>query len=1038
MKEENPMSCSLADVKSVFGKALEFDSSTQRAAYLDQACGSDTRLRGEVDSLLQAHEAAGPFLGDTHEADVKGGFAPATEVSAGTMLGRYKLLEPIGEGGMGAVWMAKQIEPVKRLVAVKLIKPGMDSKSVVARFEAERQALALMDHENIARVLDAGTTESGRLYFAMDLVKGVPITRYCDEHRLTPRQRLELFIPVCRAIQHAHQKGIIHRDIKPSNVLVALYDGKAVPKVIDFGVAKATGQSLTDETLVTGFGNIVGTAEYMSPEQAEFNQLDIDTRSDIYSLGVLLFELLTGSPPFTMKEMERPNALELLRAIREEEPTKPSRKLSTSESLPALAASRGMEPARLARLVRGELDWIVLKALEKRRSRRYESANAFAQDVERYLAGEAVQACPPSARYRFKKFARRHRLPLAAGAVAVLAAAAAIIGLAVSNHLISEEKQQKEAALEEKETALEQRGVALKQEAGALRDAIREKNRADDNLAAARTAVKEFLLKTSNSPLLGAHDFQDLRKELLESALPFYRKFVRQAQRNPRLEAERARAYQDLANLRRQLGDVAGGLKDLAEAEKILQTLSRQFPDQPDHTHELAIALVNRGIFLDDKSHLDDARKAYQQAAAILEPLTAAYPRGEYLATSAQAANNLGTVDQKLGNAEDAEKNFRRGLDIRKKLLDANPNSDQCKRDLAQSLGNLGLLFRKLNRSDEAIQACEDALALLDADKPVESQVWQVSLASLLTRSMVLTNLAECQREKGRLRKAERALKEVLSVREAIVDRYPSVPRFQREQAGTLNNFGNLLVSLDRRERAKNAYEKSAAIYERLAARPSSDPDISIRLAGTYSNLARLVGDTGNLEASLPFSTKAIATLEAAYRKDSRVVKVRESLQIAHWVHATALCGLSRYKPALKNWGRAIELDDGKSQVLLRVKRASTLLNLEDHVRAAADAQVIAQSATAAAEDLYNAACIYAYCAKFAAGDEEAVESYGAQGVAVLRKALGKSYKKLANIKKHPDLNPLRERKDFIKLLQELDEKKPVLQDDPALRGPGL
>src|SRR5947199_1662022 len=285
-----------------------------------------------------------------------------------------------------------------------------------------------MDHAHIARVLEAGTTGAGRPYFVMDLVKVVPITRYCDEHHLTPRQRLELFIPVCQAVQHAHQKGIIHRDVKPSNVLVALYDGKPVPKVIDFGVAKAAGQSLTEKTLVTSFGAIVGTVEYMSPEQAEVNQLDIDTRSDVYSLGVLLYELLTGSPPFSRRELEKTGMLEMLWVIREQEPSKPSTKLSTADGLPTLAANRGTEPAKLTRLVRGELDWIVMKALEKDRSRRYETANGFAMDVQRYLADEAVQACPPSAGYRLRKFARRHKGPVLAASLVLLVLVAGIIG----------------------------------------------------------------------------------------------------------------------------------------------------------------------------------------------------------------------------------------------------------------------------------------------------------------------------------------------------------------------------------------------------------------------------------------------------------------------------------------------------------------------------------------------------------------------------------------------------------------------------------
>jgi serine/threonine protein kinase/Flp pilus assembly protein TadD len=361
---------------------------------------------------LRSHEEAGSLLEQPlFQPGPTVDHSPAAE-QPGAVIGPYKLIEPVGEGGMGTVWMAQQTEPVRRVVAVKLIKPGMDSKQVLARFEAERQALALMDHPNIARVLDAGATAGGRPYFVMDLVKGVPITHYCDEHHLTPRQRLELFLPICQAVQHAHQKGIIHRDIKPSNVLVALYDGKPVPKVIDFGVAKAAGQSLTDKTLVTGFGNIVGTLEYMSPEQAEVNQLDIDTRSDIYSLGVLLYELLAGSPPFTRKDLEKAGMLEMLRVIREQEPSKPSTKLSTAEGLPTLAANRGTEPAKLTKLVRGELDWIVMKALEKDRNRRYETANGFAADVQRYLADEAVQACPPSVGYRLRKFARRNKRAL--------------------------------------------------------------------------------------------------------------------------------------------------------------------------------------------------------------------------------------------------------------------------------------------------------------------------------------------------------------------------------------------------------------------------------------------------------------------------------------------------------------------------------------------------------------------------------------------------------------------------------------------------
>jgi serine/threonine protein kinase/Flp pilus assembly protein TadD len=414
-------------LKAVFDLAAELPDPTARAALLDRECAGDAALRGRVEALLKAHDAAGSFLAhapspavgaetadDGRRNDSPTAAWAGSRPEAGAVVsGRYKLIEAIGEGGMGSVWMAEQTEPVRRKVALKLIKAGMDSKAVLARFEAERQALALMDHPNIAKVFDAGATSDGRPFFVMELVRGVPITKFCDQKRLTPRERLELFVPVCQAIQHAHQKGVIHRDVKPSNVLVALYDDRPVPKVIDFGVAKAAGQPLTDKTLHTGFGAVVGTVEYMSPEQASFNQLDVDTRSDVYSLGVLLYELLAGSPPFSKRELEKAGVLEMLRVIREQEPSRPSTKLSSADGLPTLAANRGTEPARLTRLVRGELDWIVMKSLEKDRNHRYETANAFAADVERHLSGEAVLAVPPSAGYRLRKFARRNKKTLA-------------------------------------------------------------------------------------------------------------------------------------------------------------------------------------------------------------------------------------------------------------------------------------------------------------------------------------------------------------------------------------------------------------------------------------------------------------------------------------------------------------------------------------------------------------------------------------------------------------------------------------------------
>jgi serine/threonine protein kinase/tetratricopeptide (TPR) repeat protein len=476
--------------QDLFVEAVQISDPAARDAYLDRACADDAGLRRRVAGLLGALGRAGGFLeaplAVTADAGAPRDYRPEASVeTAGDVVGPYKLLEQIGEGGFGVVFMAEQTQPVRRRVALKVLKPGMDTRQVVARFEAERQALAIMDHPNIAKVHDAGATETGRPYFVMELVRGVPVTAFCDQNHLSVRDRLLLFMPVCHAIQHAHQKGVIHRDIKPNNVLVTLHDGVPVPKVIDFGIAKATGQPLTERTLFTNFAQMVGTPLYMSPEQAEMSGLDVDTRTDIYALGVLLYELLTGTTPLDKDELRQGGLAEVLRRIREQEPPKPSTRLNSSPGLLATAAAhRKTDSQKLPRAVRGELDWIVMKALDKDRNRRFATANSLARDVHRYLADEVVEARPPSAGYRLKKFVRRNKGHVVAAGLVLTVLIAGIGGTVMG--LVRALKAEAQAKRDRDDA------IAAQEAETAARDREATERRRADEEATVANAISEF------------------------------------------------------------------------------------------------------------------------------------------------------------------------------------------------------------------------------------------------------------------------------------------------------------------------------------------------------------------------------------------------------------------------------------------------------------------------------------------------------------------------------------------------------------------
>ena len=632
----------------IFAEALALPVA-ERISYLERVCGNDPDLRERIGALILAHESAGSFMGAPREIS-RGGkvddpASPGPVDREGTRIGRYKLLQKIGEGGCGVVWMAEQEEPVRRRVALKVIKLGMDTKNVIARFEAERQALALMDHPNIARVLDAGATDAGRPFFVMELVPGVPITKYCDQHNLSTAARLGLFTQVCQAVQHAHQKGVIHRDLKPSNILVTLHDGEPTPKVIDFGIAKATQGRLTDHTLFTAFEQFIGTPAYMSPEQAEMSGIDVDTRSDIYSLGVLLYELLTGRPPFDPKSLFQAGLDEIRRIIREVEPVKPSTRLNTlgDADRDTIARQRGISPAQLSPLIRGDLDWIVMKALEKNRSRRYETANGLALDIQRHLQNEPVSARPPTTAYRVSRFVRRNRFAV----IAISAMALTLVaGTIVSIMQAMRARRAEHVAYLERQKALEERATA------------------EDLLGFMLGDLRTQLAKVGRL---------DVLESVGDKAMAYFSAREAAGLDDPTL-ARRAKALTQIGEIRMDQARYSDAAAAFAEAYKQTSALVMRHPNDGNLLFERGQAEYWNGFVhwrRGELSETDTWYKKYRSTAAILVASNPA--NAVWQSELAWGHHNLGGLHLETGKYDTARIDFTSELEILGKLLATSP-----------------------------------------------------------------------------------------------------------------------------------------------------------------------------------------------------------------------------------------------------------------------------------------------------------------------------------------------------------------------------
>jgi serine/threonine protein kinase/Tfp pilus assembly protein PilF len=904
------MANELIDEKAVFNSARCMSSPEERMAYLQKACGEDSDALRRLRDLLRVYDQENSFL--ESPALVLGATVdePVTE-KTGTVIGPYKLLEQIGEGGFGTVFMAEQQEPVRRKVALKVLKPGMDSRQVVARFEAERQALALMDHPHIAHVFDGGETPTGRPYFVMELVRGVPITDFCDQDRLGVRERLGLFAGVCDAVQHAHQKGVIHRDLKPSNVLVTRHDDKAVPKVIDFGIAKATGQQLTDKTLFTNFAQMIGTPLYMSPEQAQLSGLDVDTRSDVYSLGVLLYELLTGATPFDTERFKAAGYDEMRRIIREEEPPRPSTRLSTAgKAATTASANRGSDPRRLSRLFRGELDWVAMKALEKDRGRRYESASAFAADVRRYLADEPVQACPPSAVYRLRKFARRRRVGLAIAGLILffIAVVGGGGGWVLRDRAAREEAAAKERRervqrltarveqmledldrLERGQKWPEAQAAAGRAEAalagGEADDAVRRRvadARRELAFVAELDRIRQERAATGQGRRLNnagaARDyavaFRDYGVDV--QALPA-EEVVARLRGNAALAAPLGAALDDWVDARRCLGNDPSSWKPLVAVARgldpdplrdrlraawgeprtpALQAELRQLAESIDVKSQSPATLIALAYTLEWAQLADSALRTWQDGQY-------AYPGDFFL--NLQFGNLLNERKDHAGalryysvavslrpDSSVAHNNLGLALDNQAKLDEAVAEYHKAiERDpkYAPAHSNLGDALRDQGKLDEAVAECRTAIDYDPKLAPAHN------------------NLGNALRDQGKLDEA------VAEYRQAVA--------LDPNDARVLNNFGYALHAQGKSDEALAEYRKAIAL----------DP----KVAKAHNNLGNALRDQGKLDEAV-----------AEYRK---AIAVDEKYALAHYNLGLALYDQGKLDDAVAEDRKAIALD---------------------------------------------------------------------------------------------------------------------------------
>jgi serine/threonine protein kinase/tetratricopeptide (TPR) repeat protein len=906
--------------RELFLQALDIEDPAERAEFLDRECAGEPDLRRQVEVLLKAHEQAGQFLDQPHPAagagPQTGAYVPDSSAeTAGTIVaGKYKLLQRIGEGGMGSVWMADQTEPVKRRVAVKLIRAERDgSRTILSRFEAERQAIALMDHPNIAKLLDAGATEGepdgtspGRPYFVMELVKGIPLTAFCDEHKLSVPHRLNLFMQICSAVQHAHQKGIIHRDLKPTNILVELHDDKPVPKVIDFGLAKAlSGQPLSDHTLFTGFGTVAGTPLYMAPEQAKFNAIDIDTRADIYALGVILYELLTGSTPIERAALKQAAFDEILRVIRESEPPTPSKRLSSTDSTPSVAANRQSEPQKLGRFVRGDLDWIVMKALAKERDRRYETANGFAKDIERFLNHEPVLAGPPSTGYRMRKFVRRNRgqvvAALAICVVLVAGIAGTTVGLIRSEAARRGEREQRAIAQANEKQAT----VAATAEKKAKEREAEQRSNAEKARDRTRQALDAMTSSITGDSLSAQTEISEDQKKFLTEVLKYYQEFAGEKADDEKSRARTAAAAVRVGIIESRLGRTEQALAAYQMARVGYASLATDFPSKPAYRQALGVSHMGVAIRLRDLGKFSEAKAEFGNALAIQEKLVDVFPATpSYRAELARTQTNLAVLLADQGNYREAEQLSRQALAAPKKLAAEFPAEPEHREELAILHHNLGVQLWEMGKRSEAVEQERMALAIderLAADFPTAPK-YRHSLAG--TRY----GLGHFLMGLGKASEADEQFRQAMTIQDKLAAEFPGQAAYREALARTHHNRGNLLTELAKSSEAEAEFRQALAIREKLSAESPGVAQYRRGLASSHVDLGTLLEDMGRRREAERAFRQAVAILEALAADVSTVPDIRLELALSQVKLASVLGVLGNRFEAEERLRRAISI----------------------------------------------------------------------------------------------------------------------------------